>query len=64
VGRDRHTALWVRDLAELQERLVAAGIPFTRSQSGRDAVFCRDPDGNGVELIQFADAQGTRRLAL
>lgn len=50
-GRDRHLALSVEGLDELLTRLEGAGIPYTRSQSGRAAVFCRDPDGNGIELI-------------
>ena len=51
-GRDRHTAFMVRDLARLQTRLEAAGVSFTRSASGRAAIFCRDPDANALELIQ------------
>ncbi len=51
VGRDRHLALTVAGLDELVQRLEQAGISYTRSKSGRNAVFCRDPDGNGVELI-------------
>jgi len=50
-GRDRHTAFLVDDLAAIEARLEQRGIPFTRSRSGRAAIFCRDPDGNGVELI-------------
>jgi glyoxylase I family protein len=51
-GRDRHTALLVSGLDELVERLERAGVGCTRSRSGRRAVFCRDPDGNAVELIE------------
>ncbi len=51
VGRDRHLALSVQGLDRLEIRLAQAEIPITRSKSGRDAIFCRDPDGNGVELI-------------
>ncbi len=51
-GRDRHLALRVADLEGLCAALEAAGYPFTRSRSGRAAVFTRDPDGNAVELIQ------------
>jgi len=51
-GRDRHTALHVRGLDELEQRLATAGIPLTRSRSGRKAIFCRDPDGNGIELVE------------
>jgi len=50
-GRDRHVALAVSDLARLVERLEQAGIAYTLSQSGRDALFCRDPDGNALEFI-------------
>ena len=50
-GRDRHVALEVADFAKLIERLDQAGIPYTLSQSGRRALFCRDPDGNGLEFI-------------
>ncbi len=50
-GRDRHVALIVSDLAQLIERLRAAGVVYTQSQSGRRAVFCRDPDGNALEFM-------------
>ncbi|MDZ7752704.1 MAG: VOC family protein [Gammaproteobacteria bacterium] len=50
-GRDRHIALRVADLEGLEDRLEAAGVPYTPSRSGRAALFCRDPDGNAVELI-------------
>lgn len=51
-GRDRHLALSVKDLDLPAQRLERAGIAFTRSRSGRRAVFCRDPDGNAVELVE------------
>jgi glyoxylase I family protein len=50
-GRDRHTALQVDNFELLRKRLEAAGIPYTLSRSGRRALFCRDPDGNAIELI-------------
>ncbi len=50
-GRDRHLAFAVADLDALQARLAEAGVPYTRSASGRRALFCRDPDGNGLEFI-------------
>lgn len=53
-GRDRHLAVCVNDLVELEQRLTAAGIEFTRSFSGRRALFCRDPDGNALEFIEIA----------
>ena len=51
-GRDRHTALQVIDIDGLQHRLEKAGIPFTRSKSGRKAIFTRDPDGNALEFVE------------
>lgn len=53
-GRDRHLALLVDDLEALAQALERAGIAFTRSRSGRRALFCRDPDGNVLELIETA----------
>ena len=54
-GRDRHLAMSVDNLDEIEGQLNTRGIGFTRSRSGRAALFCRDPDGNGVELIQALD---------
>ena len=51
-GRDRHVALAVSEIAQLMARLDQAGIAYTLSQSGRRAVFCRDPDGNALEFIE------------
>jgi len=42
----------VRGLEELEQRLEIAGIPYTRSRSGRKAIFCRDPDGNAIEFVE------------
>ena len=50
-GRDRHFALRVAATAPFAARLAERGIAFTRSRSGRDALFFRDPDGNAVELL-------------
>lgn len=50
-GRDRHAAFVISDMDELQARLTLADIRFTLSQSGRRALFCRDPDGNALEFI-------------
>lgn len=50
-GRDRHVALAVSDFTRLVERLDRAGIAYTLSQSGRRALFCRDPDQNALEFI-------------
>ena len=54
-GRDRHVALTVSELQRMKERLDAAGISYTASRSGRNAVFCRDPDQNALEFIEAAD---------
>jgi glyoxylase I family protein len=51
-GRDRHTALTVSALDEVIAQLEKAGLPFTLSSSGRRALFCRDFDGNTLELIE------------
>lgn len=50
-GRDRHCALGVEDLESIRLRLEQASLPYTLSKSGRRALFCRDPDGNAVEVI-------------
>lgn len=52
-GRDRHTAVCVTDLDGFAQQLERAGIPYTRSSSGRRALFCRDPDGNAWELVEL-----------
>ena len=51
-GRDRHVALAVTDWAKLIERLDHAHITYTFSQSGRRALFCRDPDQNALEFVE------------
>lgn len=51
-GRDRHIALSVPDLAPVKEVLDKNGITYTLSKSGRKALFCRDPDGNALEILQ------------
>lgn len=53
-GRDRHLALCTADLRDLAQRLLRNGISFTTSQSGRKALFCRDPDDNALEFIEAA----------
>ena len=49
-GRDRHVAITLHDLAPLRAALEEIGHPYTMSYSGREALFTRDPDGNGWEL--------------
>ncbi|NCC28953.1 MAG: glyoxalase [Gammaproteobacteria bacterium] len=51
-GRDRHLAMRVSGLDEVTARLEAAGLSYPLSRSGRRALFCRDPDGNALELIE------------
>lgn len=53
-GRDRHIAMVVDNIDEFTARLEQAGVEVSRSRSGRRALFCRDPDGNGIELIEIA----------
>ena len=50
-GRDRHTALGVHNFDALKASLDTAGFSYTLSQSGRRALFVRDPDGNALELV-------------
>lgn len=51
-GRDRHLAMSCADLEPVINQLQQRQMPFTRSKSGRAAIFFRDPDGNAIELIQ------------
>jgi glyoxylase I family protein len=51
-GRDRHVAMEVDSLGAVTRALELAGIDYTLSRSGRRALFCRDPDGNAIELIE------------
>jgi len=53
-GRDRHVAFRVKHLPLIQIRLDKHDIPYTISQSERLALFCRDFDGNTLEIIQDA----------
>jgi len=53
-GRDRHIALSVQDLAPVREVLDKNSITYSLSKSGRQALFCRDPDGNALEILQRA----------
>ena len=52
-GRDRHIALAIDDIAALKAKLDALGMAYTLSRSGRRALFCRDPDGNALEFVEF-----------
>lgn len=50
-GRDHHFALVTDDLELLVTRLDAQSIIYTKSRSGRAAIFFRDPFGNAIEVI-------------
>jgi glyoxylase I family protein len=52
-GRDYHLAMDVASLDAVVQALEAARIEYTRSRSGRRALFCRDPDGNVLELVEL-----------
>ena len=51
-GLDHHVALQVSDLDKLVERLEKNRIDYSRSKSGRAALFCRDFDSNAIELVE------------
>lgn len=51
-GRDRHVCLKVKNLDALIDRLLQHQVDFTRSRSGRAAIFFRDPDGNAIEISE------------
>ncbi len=51
-GRDRHVALSVEKLAPVRADLDQNEVHYTLSKSGRQALFCRDPDGNAVEILE------------
>jgi glyoxylase I family protein len=40
----------VQSIDPLVKRLEQAGVPYTKSMSGRPAVFFRDPDLNVLEV--------------
>jgi len=51
-GRDRHVCLTGSNISQLIEVLEQYYIDYTRSKSGRRAIFFRDPDGNAIEVRQ------------
>ncbi len=54
-GRDRHLALQITDLDLVIKRLENRNIEYSKSKSGRAALFCRDVDGNAIELVEVVD---------
>lgn len=55
-GLDKHVAIRITNLAPLIERLEAHNIFYTKSKSGRGAIFFRDPDANAIEMIEASQA--------
>ena len=51
-GHNPHLALTVNDLSVIKSRLENANIKYSLSSSGRPALFCRDYDGNIIEIIE------------
>lgn len=51
-GRDRHFALQVTNLELVVKRLEEAKINYSKSKSGRKALFFRDFDDNVIELVE------------
>ncbi len=51
-GRDRHVCVGVTSIEPVEQRLKAKNIDYTKSKSGRAAVFFRDPDMNVLEVFE------------
>lgn len=51
-GRDHHVAFSVSSIELIAKTLEKLDMSFTKSKSGRKALFCRDPDGNALEFIE------------
>ncbi|MFW2440631.1 MAG: VOC family protein [Arenicellales bacterium] len=54
-GRDAHFALAVTAISKVEEIMKRIEVPYHMSKSGRRALFCRDPDGNGIEFVEIMD---------
>lgn len=54
LGRNRHLAFLVANLDAAKEKLMAHNYPLQMSASGRAALFTQDPDGNIIELGEWA----------
>ncbi len=52
-GRDYHVAFSVSSIEKLILSFEQREITFTKSRSGRNALFCRDLDGNALEFIEM-----------
>ncbi|PTQ34616.1 hypothetical protein MARPO_0078s0028 [Marchantia polymorpha] len=51
-GFDRHACLNCKNVEGLRQTLEKAGIPYQHSMV--PSIFCRDPDGNGLEFIEIS----------
>lgn len=51
-GRDHHIAFKVKSIDAIINSLDKIKMSYTKSRSGRKALFCRDPDGNALEFIE------------
>lgn len=51
-GRDHHIAFTVSSIEKIAASLEERGMTFSKSKSGRKALFCRDPNGNALEFIE------------
>jgi len=49
----RHFCIGVANLDGLADKLDKAEVTFTRSMSGRPAIFFRDPDMNCLECVEL-----------
>ena len=54
-GRDRHFCIGVDHVQPLMDALDEAGVTYTKSKSGRPAIFFRDPDANTLEVVEGLD---------
>lgn len=52
-GRDFHFALRVSSIEEYAQKCEEEGIVYTRSRSGRKALFIKDLDNNAFELFEY-----------
>jgi glyoxylase I family protein len=51
-GQDRHVCVGVTSIQPVEQRLMSNDIAYTKSKSGRAAVFFRDPDMNVLEVFE------------
>jgi len=51
-GRDHHIAFTVESIDVIASSLEHLDMSFSKSKSGRKAMFSRDPDGNALEFIE------------